>query len=80
MLAAQPSSDAGELAQPGYGCTGGFQEEIHAYAEQETIDYAGDKDPFPQFVPADEMMGLNIGLEGYYNFLEQGEGLFIYFG
>jgi hypothetical protein len=75
----QPSSDAGELAQPGDGRIGGRQEEVHTYTEKEGIEYAGDQDPFPQFVLSNEMMGLDVGLKGYNNFLKQDEGLLCYF-
>jgi hypothetical protein len=64
------------IIDPVDGGIGGFQEEIHTCREQKRIQDARDDDPFPQFVLGNEMMGLNVGLEGYYNFLEQNEGLF----
>jgi len=78
LLMMEPSSDAGELPQPGDGGAGGFQEKIHAYTKEEGIEYPGDKDPFPQFVLGDKVMGLGVGLESYDYFLKQNEKL-LYF-
>ena len=69
LLVMQPSFHADEMAEPGYGCVGGVQEEIDTYAEQDGVEDPGNKDPFPKFVLGDEMMGPGIGLEGYDNFL-----------
>ena len=78
MLAMEPTSDAGKLAQPGDGGVGGFHKEIHAYAEKEGVEYPGYQDPFPQFVLGDKVMGLSVGLESYDYFLKQNEKL-LYF-
>jgi len=79
LLVAQPSSHPCQLADPGDGRAGGLQEKVHARTEKEGIQYAGDQDPFPQFVLSNEMMGLDVGLKGYNNFLKQDEGLLCYF-
>ena len=43
----QPSFDADHLAEPGNGGIGGIPEEIHARAEQDSIQHTRDNDPFP---------------------------------
>jgi len=78
LLMMQPSSNTGKLAQPGNGGAGRVYKEPHAYTKQERIEYPGYKDPFPQFVFIDKVMGLGVGLESYNYFLKQNEKL-LYF-
>jgi hypothetical protein len=59
--------DADHTAEPGDGGIGGFPEEVHAHAEEDSIQDAGEYDPFPQPMLTDELMSLVIGLEGYDN-------------
>jgi len=50
---------------------GGFSEEIHAHTKKKSINDPRDNDPFPKFMSNNKTMGLEIGLDGYYDFLEQ---------
>ena len=43
----EPSLNADDLAQPGNGRIRGGPEEVHAYAEQDSIQHTRDNDPFP---------------------------------
>jgi hypothetical protein len=67
-----------QLAEPGYGGIGRFPEEKDADGEKDRIYYPRDQDPFPQPMLADELVSLDIRLEGYNNFFEQGAFLFVY--
>jgi hypothetical protein len=67
-------------AAPGDGRIGRLQEKIHADTEEDRIDDAGDHDPLPQPMFADELMRFDIRLEGYDNFFEQSAFLFILSG
>jgi hypothetical protein len=74
----QPSLDADHLAQPGNGRIGRGPEEIHTHAEEEGIKPTRDNDPFPQLMLGDEEVSLGIGLDGNYDFFEQGGFLLFY--
>jgi len=65
-------------AKPGDGGIIGFPEEIHADDKEDRIYHPRDQDPFPQPMLTDELVRLDVGLEGYYNFFEQGAFLFVY--
>jgi hypothetical protein len=54
-------------------------EKIKTDTKKDCIEYARDKDPFPDLVFGDKMMGLYIRLERYDDFFEQRAWLFVYF-
>ena len=60
-----------EFAEVADGDSGGLPEEVEADAKEDRIENAGDQDPFPNLMFGDEMMGLDIRLEGYDDFFEQ---------
>ena len=61
----QPRLQANVFAQPGHGAVRGIPEQVHSYNKEKHVDYTRNKDPFPQFVLADELMGVDIRLDGY---------------
>jgi hypothetical protein len=69
--------DPDHSAQPGHGGIGRLPEEIHTGGEEDGIEDTGDEDPFPKVVLADEVVRLDVGLESYNNFFEQGAFLFV---
>lgn len=77
LLVVEEAFDADHVAEPGDGGIGRLPEKVYAYAEQDGIQDAGDEDPFPELMFADEMMRFDIRLEGYNNFFEQSAFLFI---
>jgi len=64
----QPPADAGHRAQVLYYIAGASAKKIHAGTKQQHVNNARYQYPFPQAVPADELVGLEIRLYGYYNF------------
>jgi hypothetical protein len=70
MTALQEAIDMQELAEVADGDGGRIPKEIEAYAEQDSIEYTRDQDPFPDLMFGDEMMGLDIRLECYDYFFE----------
>ncbi len=80
LLVMQETLDADHPAKPGHGRIGGIPEEQQPDKEQDRIKDAGEKDPFPQLVPADKMMSPDVRLKGYDDLFEQGPLLFVYFG
>ena len=57
-----------KFAEVAYGDGGRLPEEIKPDAKQDRIEYTGDQDPFPDLMFGDEMVGLDVGLEGYDDF------------
>ena len=54
---------------------GRFTEEVHADYKEDGIDKPWNDNPFPQFMFYDKTVGFQIGLDGYYYFLQQGINL-----
>ena len=63
-----PGFKPGFKAEPFNKPAGSFAKEIHAYHEENGINNAGYNDPFPQFMFFYKLVGLDIGMNGYYNF------------
>ena len=60
-----------KTAQGTYGAVGGCPEKVEADTEEDHIEDTRNEDPFPDLMFRDEMMGLDIRLEGYDDFFEQ---------
>ena len=63
--------NADDPAQPGYGLTGRWPEEVHADTEQDRIQDAWYEYPLPQLMFGDKLVSFAIRLKGYDNFFEQ---------
>ena len=59
------------MAKPGNRIIGRDPEKINAHSEKYGINNAGYQDPLPQFMFADKVVGVGIGLYGDNDFFEQ---------
>lgn len=71
MHSLQPHLQPHQLTDIRNRFAGGGPEEIHAGKEKQRIEDTWNEYPFPEFVLPDELVRLEIGLYGYYDFFEQ---------
>jgi len=48
---------------------GGLPKKVHAGTKKKSVNDSRDNDPLPKFMSDNKTMGLEIGLDGYYDFL-----------
>lgn len=67
----KPFFDTDHLTQVRYRSIGRMPEKINTGYKHQHIKDPGDDDPLPQFMFADKLVGPDVRLNGYDNFLKQ---------